>query len=258
VTPRGDDDTGMTVTHYIHDEVVEAVIRGDAVPEAQTLLASFAHQVRALGDEPVPAPSSELTAVLAGHTAGVAGPGGRSGRNSMPAIDKPASLVAKVAGLGVLAKLGLGASLAAAGVVGAGAAGVLPSAADHAVRHAIEAVTPVDFAPPAREHPDNFGSRVSSDATGESDGVHGVDGPSIADDAPGAANRPDPPVADEPPGQSGETGLTRANQTPAAPQAPDEPSGQGSDAGDEGELHRSGNATPPTTTPARGGQAPAG
>jgi hypothetical protein len=255
----------MKVIHYIHDEVVEAVIRGDAVPRAQAPLASFAHEVRALGDEPVPAPSGELAALLAGHTSRVAvGPGGQLGRNDMPAIHKPASLVAKVAGLGVIAKLGLGASLAAASVAGAGAAGVLPSAADHAVRIAIEAVTPVDLDPPAHEHPANFGSRVSADATGESDGVHGVDGPTIAGDAPGAANRPDPPVADEPPGQSGETGLTRANQTPAAPHAPDEPGGQGTggagdgQAGAQGEDHRSDHATPPTSTPGQGNPTPAG
>ncbi len=61
--------------------------------------------------------------------------------------------------------------------------------------------------------------------------MRGVDGQQIADDAPGAARRSGPGVDGEAPGQSGETGLTRANQTPAAPHAPD---------------------VPPSTVPARG------
>ncbi len=102
---------------------------------------------------------------------------------------------------------------------------MLPAAANDAVRGAIEVVTPVDFAPAGHDNNDghdNFGYRVSSDATGESDGENGVDGQQISDEAPGAANRPDNGSRpDEPPGQSGETGLTRANQTPAADHAPD-------------------------------------
>ena len=45
--------------------------------------------------------------------------------------------------------------------------------------------------------------------------------PTIADDTTGADHRPDPGAVDEPPGQSGDTGLTRADETPAAPHAPD-------------------------------------
>jgi hypothetical protein len=87
-----------------------------------------------------------------------------------------------------VAKLGLGTSLAAAGVAGAGVAGVLPAAANDAVRGAIEVVTPVEF---HGNDTTNFGDRVSADATGDSDGENGVDGQQIADEAPGAANRPD-------------------------------------------------------------------
>jgi hypothetical protein len=152
----------------------------------------------------------------------------------MPGTQMLAGLTSKVAGLGVVAKVGLGASLAAAGVAGAGVAGALPAAADHAVRDAIETVSPLDLAEPGDGAPDRFGARVSADATGESDGDKGVDGPTIAAEAPGADHRNGAAsgasagsrgsaAPDEPPGQTGATGLTRANQTTAAPHAPDTP-----------------------------------
>jgi len=127
--------------------------------------------------------------------------------------------------------LGLGATLAAAAATGAGAAGVLPTAANHAVRSAIEGVTPVQFDSDGNSDDTNFGDRVSADATGESDGENGVDGQQISSEAPGAANRPGSGSAGEAPGQSGETGLTQANQTPAADHAPDTPGAPSADAG---------------------------
>ena len=102
-------------------------------------------------------------------------------------------------------------------MTGAGAAGVLPTAANDAVRSAIE-IDPVDFG--SSEDTPSYGSKVSADATGESDGEKGVDGQTIADGAPGAAHRPDSAAVDETPGQSGDAGLTRANETPAAANAP--------------------------------------
>ena len=48
--------------------------------------------------------------------------------------------------------------------------------------------------------PGEHGDRVSPDTTGESDGEPGVDGPAVAEQAPGAAHRPA-----EPPGASGGT-----------------------------------------------------
>jgi hypothetical protein len=120
----------------------------------------------------------------------------------------------RVASLGFAAKLGLGTAAAALSMAGAAAAGVLPDQANDAVRHAVEAVTPVEFTEPANEHPTNFGDRVWRDATGASDGQPGVDGDTISDEAPGAAHRP----AD--PGAPASTGLDRAAQTPAAPHLP--------------------------------------
>jgi hypothetical protein len=126
---------------------------------------------------------------------------------------------AKLAALGLTAQVGLGVSVAAASVAGAGAAGVLPEPANDRVRDVIEAVTPADFDAPAAatEQPARFGDRVSSDATGESDGEPGVDGQQISQEAPGAAHRPTDPGSS---GQSDATGVDRAAETPAAAHLP--------------------------------------
>ncbi len=232
MTGSGDDYAVMGTTRYTYDDVVEALVNGEGVATAHAPLATFAREVQALGDEPVPAPSPELAALLEGRGAGVARLAGTTG---------------KVAGLGIVAKLGLSASLAAAGVVGAGAAGLLPAAANHAVRGAIEGVTPVQFAED-NDHPENFGDRVSDDATGESDGEHGVDGQEISDQAPGAAHRNGGSSPDAAPGQTGITGLDRANQTPAATHAPD-PGTNGDDSEDEDAPGGSGESTPSSTVP---------
>jgi hypothetical protein len=194
VTVRGDDNAMTRANLYAYDDIVEALIRGDDVPAVHAPLATFTREVRALGEEPVPAPSDELTALLEG---------------------RPLGVVARVTGAKRLVRVGVGASLTAAGILGAGAVGLLPAAANNAVRGAIEVVTPVQFDEP-RDHPENFGNRVSSDATGESDGENGVDGQEISDENPGADNRDGGSSPDDPPGQSGETGQGRADQTPAA------------------------------------------
>jgi hypothetical protein len=172
----------------------------------------------------------------------------------MPGTSLLAAVTSKAAGLGLAAKVGLGTSLAAAGVVGAGAAGALPAGADHAVQDAIEVVSPLEFpesGPDEAPSPDRFGDQVSSDATGESDGEKGVDGREIAENAPGAEHRPDSAGPDEAPGQSGDTGLTRANETPAAPHVPDTPPST-TPAPGGGPADPAGSV--PSTVPARGGQ----
>jgi len=237
VTRRGDDKPMMRATLYAYDEIVEALIRGDDVPAAHAPLATFTREVRALGEEPVPAPSAQLTALLDGRSLGIV----------------------RAAGVRRMAKLGVGASLAAAGIIGAGVAGVLPAAANHAVRGAIEVVTPLQFDEP-NDHPDNFGNTVSSDARGESDGENGVDGQEISDENPGADNRNGGNSPDAPPGQSGATGQDRAGQTPAA----DAPGQNTTDDTTDDEEH-SGNSdqgqsqTPDSTVPpARAQNSPPG
>lgn len=168
----------------------------------------------------------------------------------MPGIETSTGLTGKVMGLGLAAKLGLVTSLAAAAVAGAGAVGALPAAATDAVRHAVEAVTPGGSDAPDKE---NFGSRVSADATGESDGQPGVDGQQISEEAPGAAHRPDSAAPEEAPGQSGVTGLARANQTPAADHAPDAAPSVAPTPDDAGQSADHRPATVPSTVPEPGG-----
>ena len=207
MSPRGDSDSDMS-TMFLTEDVVEALIKGDAVPTAYDPLARFAAEVRALGDGPAPAPSPDLATLLAGGRLLRPTPATPPGRPSGPGARRQASRLGKVAGLGLAAKLGLGATVVAAGVAGAGAAGVLPAPADHVVRHAIEAVTPVSF-PSHDQHAPNGGARVSGDA-------NGVDGRTNSDGTPGAANRSTSSARpDLPPGQSGITGQARADQTPA-------------------------------------------
>jgi len=230
VTRRGDDDAMTRATLYAYDEIVEALIRGDDVPAVHAPLATFTREVRALGEEPVPAPSNELTALLEG---------------------RPLGVVARVTGAKRLVRVGVGASLTAAGILGAGAVGLLPAAANNAVRGAIEVVTPVQFDDP-QDHPANFGDRVSSDATGDSDGVNGVDGQEISDENPGAGQRNGGSSPDAPPGQTGVTGEDRAGQTPAA-DAPgqnttDDTTDDEDDPGNSGKSHTPDSTVPPART----------
>jgi hypothetical protein len=159
----------------------------------------------------------------------------------------------KLVSLGLAAKIGIGVTVATASVAAAGAAGVLPDQANERARDAIETLTPVDFGSPADDHRqdggdpagnrgENFGSVVSSDATGESDGEPGVDGSVISSMAPGAAHRPaDPGRASAQAVTPGGTEGDQTAETPAADHVPD-------DAGAP--------QTPPSTTPDPGAHAP--
>lgn len=227
MTTTGDDGLEMSRGWFadLSDEnTIEAIVQGHEVDNHLAPLAAFARRVQSEGDGQAPPASATLAALF---VAPAARPLVRKGRRQM-VKGQLSSVAAKVAGLGVLAKIGLGTSIAAAGVASAGAAGVLPDRASHAVRGAIEVVSPVEFQepesdPPTEDRQSNFGDRVSSDATGESDGQHGVDGDQISDEAPGAAHRPaDPGQGDPPadPGQPDVTGQDRAGETPAGSHVP--------------------------------------
>jgi hypothetical protein len=257
VSNAGDDVPEMPSVPLLDDATIEAILDGDRVPHGLDQLAAFAAGVRAVGDRPASPPSPELAALL---TQGVPAAAPRRPARAVPRHTRRRSVLAKAAGLGLAAKIGVATTAAAAGVVGAGAAGVLPGGAGGAVRDAIEAVTPVDFSdrgdrPDERRRgtpdqdtsdgvtgeaddpslPGEHGDRVSSDATGETDGEPGVDGPTVADQAPGATHRPD-----EQPGQSGVTPpTTGAPGTPGGPG--DTPAATAPRAGADG--------APPSTTP---------
>jgi hypothetical protein len=141
VTARGDDDADMTHrsprlprSRELDDAAIDAIVLGSPVDAGHDRLATFARLVRtALLDVPDPHPSPELSRLLRGTPSPAPRP---------PCARRVAGPAARVAGLGLLAKIGLGASLAAASVTGAGAAGVLRAPARDAVRAAIETVTP--------------------------------------------------------------------------------------------------------------------
>lgn len=249
----GDHDADMSPTSQIRwrweldDVTVEAIVQGRPVDDQFEPLVAFARQVRtAAVDQPGPAPSDELARILRGED-----PPMMQERDHVE-VGRVAARFAKVAGLGLTAKVMLGASVAAASVASAGAAGVGP--ASNAVRGAIEAVSPVEFDHEAPEHPENFGGRVSDDANGESDGEKGVDGQQISEETPGAEHRPD--SGDTPgkgSGQPDSTGLDRANETPAAEHAPDSVpgngDGDGSNAGGNGGGQQPSEHTPSSTVP---------
>jgi hypothetical protein len=230
----------------LDDATVEAIVQGRPVDDQFEPLVAFARQVRnAVVDLPGPAPSDELARILSGEDATIV-----QGRKRVE-VGRVTALVTKVAGLGLAAQVALGATVAAASVAGAGAAGVGP--ARNAVRGAIEAVSPVEFDHEAPEHPENFGGQVSDDATGESDGEKGVDGKTIAEEAPGAEHRPDSSGSpSEGSGQPDSTGLDRANETPAAEHAPDSVPDNG-DKGGAGAEH-----VPSSTVPERPAQSNGG
>lgn len=251
----GEYEEEMHVTGLLDDETIESIVTGDEVHARFDAIAAFARDARTMRDDPLPPPSAALEAVFAGRPAT-----GRPRGSSFPTGKrrKLTSAAAKVAGLGAAAKIGLGSFAAAASVAAAGAGGALPGPATDGIRGAIETVTPIEFDDPAspggsggsggsRSHDDQgqFGDRVSSDATGESDGRPGVDGQVISEEAPGAANRPDQP---------GERGQDRAGETPAATNTPAAPGGSD----DPGPVGQTPGATAPGSSTATTRPAPAG
>ncbi len=227
MSESGDHVPEMTTTSFLDDRAIEALIDGDDVAADLRPLALFASGVRAEGERRAPRPSPALARVIAAGGGSVSPDPDAVAGATDPLTSRRRLTLAKVAGLGLVAKLTLGAGAAAAGVVGAGAAGVLPGEANHVVRDAIEMVTPVVFSrdddpgttpdTPTGTGGDNGGS-VSSDATGESDGVPGVDGGEVSDNAPGASVRPgDPPGSDGAPDASGEPGTPPVSVPENAP-----------------------------------------
>ena len=251
----GDSGFGMNVQGLLNDETIEAIVAGDVVDSRFDAVVAFVRGVRRLGEGPVPRPDAGLEAVFAGgpprHVA-------RVRRAPVRRVRRVPVAVARVAGLGVVAKVALGTSLAAAGVAAAGAGGALPAPATDGVRRAIEVVTPVEFEADRRgdvSRPDGaarFGERVSDDATGVSDGAPGVDGGEVSGEAPGASRRPGNAGPGTPSGGGAGGAPTPSSTVPAmppsaggagAPEAPGAPGALGGAAsGGAGEV-----PSPPTS-----------
>lgn len=172
----------------VDDETIDAILEDEPVDPRVRHLAAFAEEARCLGDGPPPQPSAALAALI--DRGGARGDRSLSTARTPPATRQtPAArrrrpgrtlVAARVAGLGLVAKVALAASVGTAGVAAAGATGVLPGPATRQVRQAIEVTTPFEFREPA-EDPTPDGAPADDRDRGT------VDGPG---EGPGAGQPP--------------------------------------------------------------------
>lgn len=187
--------------HRISDDEAEALLRGDAAgvsPELAALAESLS-EFRAAAFEPTAQPSAALLARLEADAPVPAGAVSRQKR-----VRK---MVSWFTGLGILAKIILGSTVAAAAVAGAGAAGVLPGGAQDAFNNVVSVVSPTTDDEPEStptddpstdpsedpspeptdgtesEHPDNFGGKISEWAHNPNKGDDGPFGDDVSDAA---------------------------------------------------------------------------
>jgi hypothetical protein len=125
----------------------------DCVQDTQAdepLLDDFLAELASWGVRPAPAPTPALLALLGDTPPPSPTPGHRHDRGvrATQTRRKRNMLTTKLAGLGLAAKVALGAGIAAAAVGTAGATGVLPAPAQHAVASVVDAVTPLNLPDP--------------------------------------------------------------------------------------------------------------
>lgn len=143
---------------------------------------------------------------------------------------------AKMASLGLVAKIGVASATVAAGTVGAGAAGVLPAPVQDAVADTVAAVTPFQL-PSSADEQAELGGRVSTDATDEEPGVDGSD---VAEDASesvgsGTDGESTTDEHDAGPGEDGSTAPDRSDDRPGGESAPDSAPGEAPASADPGD-----------------------
>lgn len=234
----------MTADDRLDDRAAGMLLSGRVPPGREELagVAEFVMALRSAVPETV-RPSPELEVLLseglspeptdAPTTAGAAVPG----RPAAPVADRARRMrralqlgVAKLASLGIVAKVGVASAAVAAGTVGAGAAGVLPGPVQEAVADGVAAVTPFRLPSPAGESAES-GRGVAGDATDEEPG--GV-GRGVAEEPPEDVGTAD---GNERPGrveQDGSEGRDRTGDEPAGDPSPGE-APTGSHRGDQGQ-----------------------
>lgn len=144
-------------TDPLPDEgTVEALLSGRSVAAGDDLapVATFLEDLRSLARDPAPAPSAALASFLSRDVPTQATaeavrpeavrPDAPTKRRSRTMTAPKTGLAAKLAGMGLAARIALGGGVALAGVTTAGAAGVLPEGPQQVVGGAIETVTPFD------------------------------------------------------------------------------------------------------------------
>ena len=225
MSPWVDNEGEMSFPPTLDDATTEALLAGRPVAPGRLDLdpvAAFVDDVRSLGRDAAPAPSQALAAVFA-HGVPSEEPVAATqspGRRPSGVLSRAA---ASLAGAGLVVKAGLGAGVAAASVTAAGAAGVLPDAAQDTVRGVVRTVTPFEL--PEAGGRTEAGRRAGGAPTHHRPGTGEGDGD--ADHAGQAeATGPDTPVV-TPPGRTGPASpapsvvpVTRASEpakaTPAA------------------------------------------
>jgi hypothetical protein len=270
----------------LDDRALDALLRGTPSPQSGLdWLVPFVEDLGQASSEPAPVVHPALARLLAD---GFSISGGD--QPVVPAVPAPtpsrARFVRRLAGLGLAAKVALGVGVAAASTTAAGAAGVLPAPAQHAVASVVDATTPFAF-PDRASDKAVTGATVRGDATGASDGVAGVDGKAVSDAArnkgqgtagsggansgTGSSGNAGTTGSDNSGSGSGNagsgngvgssstgaTGLDRANETPAAGNVPTSVPGRGNGgsagSGSSGQGEQGSNGEgPPVTTPAAG------
>jgi hypothetical protein len=197
--------------HRISDDDAEALLRGDASgvsPELAALAKSLT-EFRASAFAPAAQPSAALLARLEADAPVPAGAISRKRRVRR--------MLSWFTGLGVLAKIVLGSTVAAAAVTGAGAAGALPGGAQDVFNTVVSVVVPATDDEPEStptddpsvepspeptdgaesEHPDNFGGTISEWAHNPDKGADGPFGQDVSDAAHDKNDDKDHPNGDD-------------------------------------------------------------
>lgn len=153
----GDNGSEMPRPDSFDENAIASLLAGSPAAPENAALASFVEEVRAAAGA-VPTPSPALAAAIAAGGISTQPPSVATWRKF------PMKLKAFLAGLGVAGKLALGVGVAAAATTGAGAAGVLPGAVQHAVAKAVSEVSPFSM-PDGDRHGSHDGNLATGDTT---------------------------------------------------------------------------------------------
>ncbi len=154
----GDDVYEMIRRNRLDDRAADALFSGRVPPGREDLadVAGFAEALRSAASE-APEPSPDLAAILASGLStdkgdlpamagsNVQGPAPQAGLPKWRIKKMLEIALAKLASLGLAAKIGVASAAVVAGTAGAGAGGLLPGAVQDAVAGTVEAVTPFDL-----------------------------------------------------------------------------------------------------------------
>jgi hypothetical protein len=271
VRDGGVHDAEMPATPYLDERAVEAFLAGRSAAAAEVgPLATFADDLRVAASGPAPAPTPQLSRLLTegfsiddGALPVPAATATRAGsraarpptprRRTMTISQLLAALAAKLAGLGMAAKAALGLALATASVASAGAAGVLPDPAQHAVATVVNATSPLHI-PDTTDADDS--TKTVTDLTGSGvPDVGGVTDPAddgVTGDVPGTDDAGQPAdnhgacvsavAHDAPRGPGGVHGRAVSEAAKACPKP-----------ADDGDDHGGATTTTSTTVAGTGG-----